>query len=257
MTPPLPDPEAVRARLEALRRGRGFLLAHHGAMAAAAPDLHEAYLAMYEALTVRGRHLAPLERESVWLAILVVAREGIGTHHLQLFREAGGTEAAAQALVSMAGFAAGHDALAFARQHWSAFLPALDPEAAYAEGLDRLRGDALPADVAELALLAAQAARHAPAAVAHHVRRAYALGIPEERMVEALAYVIWPCGVNAFLDACTVWHDLMTAGAVSPSPTFRAWADMPRPGAFDPSSGERVGGFAAAPERPAGGGDGR
>lgn len=244
MTDPLPSPEALRDRLAALRRGRGFLLPHHGALAAAAPDLHAAYMAMYEALTVAERHLSPLERESVWLAILTVAREGVGTHHLKLFRDAGGTDGMARTLVRLAGYAPAADALAFAREHWADYLPALDPAAAYAEGIARLSGEEVPADTVELAMLAAQAARHAPAGVAHHLRAAYARGIAEERMVEALAYVMWPCGVNAFLDACAVWHDLMTAGQVRPSARFAAWADMPRQGAYEKASGAPVGGFA-------------
>ncbi|XWN30149.1 MAG: carboxymuconolactone decarboxylase family protein [Devosia sp.] len=243
---PLPEPEALRTRLEALRRGRGFLLAHHGALAAAAPDLHAAYMQMYEALTVRPRHLRPLERESVWLAILVVAREGIGTHHLKLYCDAGGTEATAQTIIAMAGAVAVGDALTFAQAHWSGFLPTLDPGAAYADALARLRGEDVPADTAELCMLAAQAARHSSGGVAHHVRAAYRAGIAEEKMVEALSYVIWPCGVNAFLDACTAWHDVMTAGEVTPSGRFRVWADMPREGAYDVSGGTDVGGFSGS-----------
>jgi alkylhydroperoxidase/carboxymuconolactone decarboxylase family protein YurZ len=240
---PLPDPETLRARLTALRAGRGFLLPHHGALAAGAPELHAAYLEMYRALTLRPRHLDPLTKESVWLAILTVAREAVGTHHLDLFRSAGGSVAQAQALIAMAGFAAASDALRFAAEHWAAALPGLDPAAAYADGLDRLNDGALAPEAAELAMLAAQAARHDAAGTAHHLRRAYALGIPEERITEALSYLIWPRGVNCFLDACTVWHDLMASGAVTPSPRFRVWAEMPGLGAWDPEGGTAPGGF--------------
>lgn len=239
----LPEPGALRSRLEALRARRGFLLPHHGALAAGAPALHEAYLAMYEALAVTPRHLSALDRESVWLAILVVAREAVGTHHLELYRQAGGSDAAAETLIAMAGAAEAHAALAFAAGNWRGHLPALDPGAAYAAALSRLRGAAISEPTAELAMLAAQAARHDAAATEHHLRRAYSLAIPEEAMVEALSYVIWPRGVNAFLDACAVWHDLMRSGQVTPSPRFRVWAEMPGLGAYDPGSGAAVGGF--------------
>lgn len=246
MTAPGETPEdlaALAARLEGLRAGRGFLLAHHGALAAGAPDLHTAYLAMYQALTVAPRHLSALDRECVWLAILVVAREGIGTHHLELFRRAGGTDAQAEALVTLAGMAPAHDALAFARGHWAGHLPVLDPAATYARAVAALRGP-LPEPVAELALLAAQAARHAQGAVAHHLRRAYTLAIPEAAITEALSYVIWPCGVNAFVEACTTWHGLLHAGELPPSPRFAVWAGLPGLGAYDPAGGVPVGGFA-------------
>ncbi|MDO9525120.1 MAG: hypothetical protein Q7J57_06195 [Gemmobacter sp.] len=238
--PPLPDVDALRKRLNDLRQSRGFLLAHHGALAAAAPDLHDAYVAMYQALTVRERHLAPLERETVWLGILIAAREGIGTHHLELFRAAGGTTGMARALTAMTGFAEGFAVLQFAQQHWSGFLPGLDPAGSYVRGLDALRGDAVAPDVAELAMLAVQTIRMDHAAIAHHLTRCYALAIPEDRMVEALAYVIWPRGVNTFLDACAIWHDLMVAGVVRPSPRYQVWADTPA-GPF--KAGSKVGGF--------------
>lgn len=242
--PPLPDPETLRRRLEELRARRGFLLAHHGAMAAATPDLHEAYLQMYRALTVTPRHLSPLEKESVWLAVLVTTREAVGTHHLELFRQAGGSLEAAERLLALAGHAAAHDTLAFAGRHWGDFLPGFDAQAAYARGIAALRGDAVPEATVELAMLAVQAARHSAGGVAHHIRRGYALGLPEEHMVEALSYLMWPCGVNAFLDACAVWHELMLQGAVSPSPRFRVWAEAPAPEPYRRGGdGQGPGGF--------------
>lgn len=236
-----PTPEALRDRLTALAARRGFLLPHHGALAAGAPALHDAYLAMYEALTVTERELPPLDREAVWLCLLVAARESIGTHHLALFRDAGGSDAQAEALVTLAGAAETYDALRFAADHWPDHLPVLDPAAAWGQVVAALRGP-IPAALADLCLLTVQAARHKPGAVAEQLRRLYATKVAEPAMVEALSYVIWPCGVNAFLESCDVWHGLMAAGEVTPSPLFAAWRDMPGLGAWAP--GTAVGGFA-------------
>lgn len=233
--------DGLRDRLEGLRAARGFLLAHHGALAAGAPALHDAYLAMYRELTVTPRVLSPLDRECVWLAILVMAREGIGTHHLELFRQHGGSGAMAQALITLAGLAPTLDALEFACLHWAAHLPALNAASAYDHAVAAVRNP-LPEATAELALLAAHAARHSASGVAHHLKRAYALGLDETAMVEALTYVIWPCGVNAFVSACEVWAGLMTSGDVTPSPRFAVWAEMAM-GAYDPTTGAAVGGF--------------
>ncbi len=70
----LPTPAKLRDRLTQMAAERGFLLPHHGALAAAAPDLHAAYQTMYAALTLTDRHLSPFEREFAWLCILVVSR---------------------------------------------------------------------------------------------------------------------------------------------------------------------------------------
>lgn len=233
----------LRARLAGLKSARGFLLPHHGAMAAGDPALHEAYLAMYRALTVDKRALAPLVREAVWLGLLVVAEETIGTHHIELFLSNGGTGEQAEALIAMAGFAPGHDAFTLAERGWGRQLPGLKAGAAYERGLAALGRGQIAQEVTALVMLCAQAARGAQAAVRHHLVRAYELGVPETEMLEALSYVMWPVGVNRFVEACETWHHLLRSGEVEPSDRFRVWAEMPDMGAYDPASGRSVGGF--------------
>ena len=232
--PPLPTPDDVRKKLERLRAARGYLLPHHGALAAAAPDLHDAYGRMYSALTLTERHLAPLEKEFVWLAILTAEREAIGTHHLDLFRRAGGTDAQARAALRLAGYAGAADSFALLEQHWQSWFPTIDPVADYLGGVRALHGDDVSFELADLALLAVHAATARPWGVAAHLRSGYAASVSEEKMVEAMSLVIWPAGVNRFVEACTVWYELMASGAVTPSPRFRAWAEMPGQGAFRP-----------------------
>ena len=226
----LPTPEEVRQRLAALRADRGYVLAHHGALAAAAPDLHEAYERMYAALTRTRRHLDPLEKEFVWLALLVALKEAIGTHHLKLFREAGGSDAQALAAFRLAGFASGAEGFGFVAAHWREWFPAIDTDAAYLDAVARMSDPTLPKGAADLAMLAVHAALGRHEGVAAHLRAAYAAAIAEEKMVEALSLIIWPAGVNRFVEACTVWLELMQSGAVTPSERFRAWAEAPGQG---------------------------
>jgi alkylhydroperoxidase/carboxymuconolactone decarboxylase family protein YurZ len=237
--PALPTPDEVRARLEGLRASRGYLLPHHGALAAAAPDLHDAYSAMYTALTLTERHLESFEKEFVWLVLLVALREAIGTHHLDLFRKAGGTDQQAQAAFRLAGYAAGAAAFSFVERHWQEWFPATDPLAAYRDGVHRLTGGSVNPGLADLALAAMHAALGQGWGVAAHIRSAYEAGVAEDKLVEALALIIWPAGVNRFVEACTIWHGLMTSGGVVPSPRYRAWAEMPGQGAFDPATEQK------------------
>lgn len=241
-------PDTLRARLEQLAARRGFLLPHHGALAAGAPDLHETYLRMYDALTVTPRVLDAHERECVWLGILVIVEEHVGTHHLELFRQAGGTDAEAEALIGLTAQAPSLAAFRFAAESFPDHLPALDPAQAYARVVEALRGP-VPDALAHLVLLAVQAARGDAGGIAHHLRAGYALRVPEAAMVEALSYLIWPRGVNCFLDACAVWHGLMAAGEVEPSPRFAVWRDMPGLGRFRAGQGNRVAGFDPGPEQ--------
>lgn len=235
-------PEELRAKLEQMAAARGFLLPHHGAMAAGAPEVQAAYLQMYKALTVTPRVLSAHERECVWLGILIAVREHVGTHHLELFRAAGGTDAEAEALIGLTGQAGTLAAFRFAAESFPDHLTALDPEGAYARCVDALRGS-VDEKRAHLVLLTVQAAHEDHAGVAHHLREGYRLGLSEEAMVEALSYLIWPKGVNCFLAACEVWHGLMVAGEVTPSERFAVWRDLPGQGAFRAGDGATVSGF--------------
>ena len=230
----LPSPDELRRRLDELRGHRGYLLPHHGALAAAAPDLHAAYLRMYEALTLTDRHLDGFEREFVWLAVLAATKEAVGTHHLDLFRRAGGTDEQAKAAFQLAGYAGAADIFAFVEEAWSDFLPSLDARASYWDGVATLLRDRVPQQIAILALTAVHAVNGSHWGVAAQIEAAYAACIAEEKLAEALSLIIWPVGVNKFLDACTTWHNLMGAGRVHPSPRFQAWADTPAQGRFEP-----------------------
>jgi alkylhydroperoxidase/carboxymuconolactone decarboxylase family protein YurZ len=230
--PVLPSPAELTERLTALRAGRGFLLPHYGAMAAAAPDLCDAYGAMYTALTLTQRHLIPLEKEFVWLAILVALRESVGTHHVALFKQAGGTEDQARLAFQLAGYAGAGDSFAFLDQHWQAQFPGIDPAQGYLQGMRGLSAGLVPAGFDHLAMAAVQAALGKGWAVRTHIIAAYEAGVAEEKLVEAMSLIIWPAGVNRFVAAATIWHGLMRDGVVTPSPLFQAWADMPGQGAY-------------------------
>ena len=228
----LPTPEAVRVRLDALRAGRGFLLPHHGALAASLPDLHAAYGTMYAAMTLTEHHLSAFEREFVWLCILVAGREAVGTHHAAAFNRTGGTVEQARVALHLTGHAGAAEALAFVERHWSGFFPDLRAERSYVDGVRTLAGASVPPALCLLALAAVHALLRQPWGIAAAIGARYAREVPagEDKLVEALALVMWPGGVNRFVDACTVWHGLMRTGAVPPSPRFRAWADTPGTG---------------------------
>ncbi len=238
----LPTPEAVRERLDALQASRGFLLPHHGALAASLPDLHDAYGTMYAALTLTDHHLSAFEREFIWLCILVAGREPVGTHHADAFNRTGGTVGQARVALQLTGYAGASEALAFVERHWSGFFPDLQAERSYVDGMRALAGS-VPPLLCLLALAAVHALLRQPWGLAAALRALYALGEPagEDKLVEALSLVMWPAGVNRFVDACTVWHDLMRTGSVQPSPRFSAWADTPGTGplAVPDRGGER------------------
>jgi alkylhydroperoxidase/carboxymuconolactone decarboxylase family protein YurZ len=229
----MPTPEQVRARIEEIRAGRSFVLPHHGLMAAALPELHATYEAMYRALTLDRRHLAPLERESVWLAILSACEEPVGAHHLAKFRAAGGTEAQAMTIFRLAAWAGGASRYATLDGAWAAQF-ATPLRDAYLDGARALlAGGDIDEKVARLCLAAIHAACDQPWGLAAEIEAALGAGVPEPSLAEALSLVIWPRGVNPFVRAAAVWLELVRAGRVPASDAFRAWAATPGQGALE------------------------
>ena len=235
-------PELVRKRLDEIRAARGFVLPHHGAMAAALPDLHAAYEAMYRALTLDDHHLSPHAKEVVWLAILSACREPVGTHHLHRFITTGGTERDAATVFRLAAWAGGAARYATLAANWQEQLPGVDYAAEYRAGASVLiAGSSIDEATARLALIAVQTACDEPWGLAAEIEAAYAAGVPEAQIAEAMSLAIWPRGVNPFVRATAVWLRLMQEGRVTPSPAFRAWAETPGQGAFVAPTASRPG----------------
>lgn len=225
---------SAAARLASVRAKRGFLLPHHGLLAVADPALLEAYDAAYTALTLTPRHLDERRKEFVWLGILVATDEAIATHHIAKFRAAGGTEAEIEAAVRLAGFARSVPAFAFAGDAWGAHLPGYDTAGAYRRALAALMADrAVAPGLVEMTLAAVHTCLRQWRALEWHIVGAYAEGVPEVELAEAISLTMFPGSVPAFVDACAVWHRLVRDGRVPASPAFKTWAAIEGQGGFD------------------------
>lgn len=225
---PLPDAEAVAAKLDAVRASRGYLLPNQGVMAAALPDFQEAAAGLYRALTLTDRHLTPWEREFVWLAILIACEEHVGTHHVRLFHETGGGAAEAEACWRLVALGRGARAYAFLDAHWQPHFPAVPAAEAYARATTAaLAGLPVPEGLARLAMVAVQTALSQGWALGVEIEAAYAAGVDEGKIAEAMSLAVWPCGMNRLIEAGAVWLEVIRAGRVAASPGFRAWAAQP------------------------------
>lgn len=216
------------ARLEEFRERRGYVNPQQGPLAVALPGVFEGYRVFYKALVLDEKHLSSLEREFVWLVLLCVASE-LGTHHLKLFFDHGGTDSQALAAFRLAAWVKGTDAYTFIEENWKPYFPRLSSPQAYLDGVDSLIAgfDDVTPKWAHLALLSAHSGAKSKWGVATELRACYELEIPEASMAEAMSVALWPCGANAFHDAAGVWLELVRSGQVNASPQFKAWAAMP------------------------------
>jgi hypothetical protein len=223
-----PTPEEVVARLSEFRTRRGYVNPQQGVMAAALPGVADGYRVMYKALVLDEKHLAPLEKEFVWLVLLCAAGE-LGKHHINLFYKYGGTKIQATAAFRLAAWAAGVRTFVFLDESWQTYFPDVDARRTYLDGVDTLIAGLaeVPAEWARLALLCSHSAMKASWGIEAEIEACYAEGIAEVKMAEAMSLAMWPCGANCFHDAADVWLELIRNGRVQASAPFKAWADIP------------------------------
>ena len=222
-----------KARLAAVKAKRGFLLPHHGLLALAFPDLLAGYDAAYTAMALTDRVLSHYDREFVWLAVLSATNESLATHHIANFRAAGGDDAAVSAAFAATAWAIGGEAYDFASGAWAKQLAPWDAQAAYLEGVRRLA----PQRLVHLAQLAVHVCKARWRLLRWQIAAAYADGVPENEIAEALTLAMFPGSVPHFVEACGVWQAMIKAGEVPASLPYRTWAEFEGQGGHDEAAG--------------------
>lgn len=198
-------------------------------MAAALPELQDAYPAMYRALTMGERHLSQHEKECVWLAILTACQEHVGTHHVAAFRECGGTNIQAQAILQVAALALGASTVfGFVDEHWAGHLGMDEAVPLYQSAISRTCETAqLDPNAGFLMALGVHTAFSHAWGIGTALRICYKNGVHEGKMAEAMSLALWPCGMNRFVTAAFIWRDLILSGKVPASAGFLEWARTP------------------------------
>lgn len=199
-------PEGGAAVLGRVESKRGYDLPYHRMMAAHDPALLDAYDRFYTRLTLAPRVVTMAERELIWTALLVAAREEHGTIHMRRAEAAGlGPDALADA-VAVAGAAEAFPALTFASTHWGQWVPEDHTAARYIAVFEAARGGIDPA-MAEILAVVCHAARRTHAGMRVHLPRAFAAGADPAAVAEGLSYLLLPCGGPTLIDAVQAWAD--------------------------------------------------
>lgn len=184
---------------------RGYLLSYHRMLAASDPQLLANYDALYTRLTLDQRVLTPVERETVWVALIATTREKYAVFHFDRAVAAGmGNDAIGDA-VAVAAACEAFDAMHFSQGAFAKWLPESAAMARYLRMFDAARGQ-LPAAAAEIAAVVCHAAHRNAGGMRIHLARAFASGASREQMAEALAYVLLHRGGPTMIDAVNCWE---------------------------------------------------
>ena len=223
-------------QLEAIRRKRGYLLPHHGLMAVSMPRLLDTYDALYSTIALTERQLSRHDHEFVWMGVLIATDEVLGTHHFKRFRDAGGTDDEFAVAMTLTAHARGCRAYQFVDKCWSGHLPGFSPRDEYLTAFRQLAAE-VPLSLAHLLGCAVHTCGANWGALRWQIVAAYADGIDEMALAEALSIAMFPGSVPNYVEAAAVWRELIASGAVAASDTFRQWAELSGQGGFDEASG--------------------
>lgn len=230
----------LESLLDTIREKRGYLLPHHGLMAATAPRLLDAYDSMYTALALTEQRLGRHAHEYVWLAILIAKEEALGTHHIKRFRDAGGSDDDLASVLAVTSLAMGCPAYQFVDAHWLPHLAAFDARNRYRDAF-RSAANNSPIEIAHLAAVAVHTCRSNWQALEWQIEAAYDDGVDEYGLAEALSLTMFPGGVPNYAKAAGVWRRLIESGRVTASDAFTTWARLAGQGGYDEASGVAAG----------------
>lgn len=222
--------------LQQVRDKRGYLLPHHGLMAVSMPAMLDAYDELYTSIALTERQLSRLEHEFVWMGVLIATDEILGTHHIKRFRDAGGTDDELAAATAITAFAKGCQAYHFVRDYWLPHLPGFDPQQHYLNAFRTVAGST-PLPLAHMTACAIHTCTGHWNALRWQLTAAYADGIDELQLAEALSIAMFPGSVPNYVEAAAVWRELIANGDVQATEMFRNWAELSGQGGYDEASG--------------------
>jgi alkylhydroperoxidase/carboxymuconolactone decarboxylase family protein YurZ len=227
MTPAPPTGDDAVQGLAALAAARARVLAHHRVMAVFLPGMLAAWDTLHDAVA-GGEALSAVERNFIWIAVVAAARVPTGGAHVADFVAAGGTTQQVEAALAMGAAALGAAVHREVEPGWRAAHAALEPGAAYRRSVEAIARDApVGMPLAHMALAAAHAACGSWDTLRLHLRAACDAGVGEPAMAQALALLVMPVGMPAFLRACEVWLRMADEGALPASTALLAASRWP------------------------------
>lgn len=222
--------------LQQIQQKRGYLLPHHGLMAVSSPQLLDAYDDLYTNLALTPRQLSRLDHEFVWMGVLIVMDEVIGTHHIKRFRDAGGTDAQLADAMAVTALAKSSKVYQFVDDYWMAHLPDFAPQEEYRQAFHRAAGNTR-LSLAHITACAVHTCTGNWDGLRWQLKLGYADGLDELELAEAISLAMFPGSVPNYVEAAGVWREMIAAGELEASELFTNWARLSGQGGYDEATG--------------------
>lgn len=204
MTKETPTDEGVKLLGEMFAK-RGYLLPYHRMLGASDPKLLAAYDALYTRLTLDERILSPVEKETVWIALIAATREQLAFFHFDRAAAAGMSNIAISDALAIAAACESFNALFFGYSSFNKWVPERLAIERYISIFKAVSGSTL-STTAEIAAAVCHAGLRNANGMRIHLQRAFASGASREQMAEALSYVLLHRGGPTMVDAVACWE---------------------------------------------------
>lgn len=191
--------------LSRVRKKRGYVLTYHRLLNEVSPELLAAYDEFYTQFTLAGRVLTPVEKETIWMALIAATRaKPSGRIHVPRALKAKMSADAVADAIAIAGACESLEAFDFSAAAFSDWLSGPRLQKAYLRTFNAARGRTRPV-LAEIAAAVAHAGRRNGAGMSLHLVRAFRLGAKRGQVAEGLCYVLMHCGGPTMLSAMDCW----------------------------------------------------
>ncbi len=191
--------------LEGMFAKRGYLLSYHRMLAASDAQLLANYDALYTRLTLDQRVLTPVERETVWIALIATTREKYAVFHFDRATHAGMQNEAIGDAVALAAACESFETMRLAQVAFVKWVPESEAMKRYLRTFDAARGD-IPAGIAHVSAVVCHASHRNAAGMRVHLQRAFENGATHQQLAEGLSYVLLHRGGPTMIDAVNCWE---------------------------------------------------
>ncbi len=205
--------------LDEMKADRGYLLSFHQFLSRTNLEYLVAYADYYKHATLKTTHLDAQTKETVWIAILSMVGDAVGSIHIERAIEVGIDQEARESIIRLASRAAVWPYLKTTSENWGRFqMP--DPIKAYATVVQK-NEDYLNLGIrAELVMLAASAVLRNKEPFTFHLINCLEMKFTEAQLVESLTFLVNPLGFNRLQWACDTWLKALADGTITKTELF-------------------------------------
>lgn len=220
-SPSTSNPVDFNAVLDQMKADRGYLLSFHQFLSRTNLDYLQAYAQYYKQATLENKYLDDRTKETVWIGILSMVGDAVGSIHVERAIKVGIDESTRESIIRLAARASCWGYIKKTSENWRRFQMA-DPIPAYSLIVEDNHDYRLLGPVADLVMATVSAVLRNEEPYIYHLNKCLNGGYSEHQIVEALTFLVNPLGFNRLQWACDTWLKALESSVITRTELFTA-----------------------------------